>query len=319
MRDLHILPKVRDSWSYLYVEHAKIDQDEKAIALFDEHGRTPVPCAMLTLLMLGPGTSISHAAIKTLAEHGTLVAWCGEEGVRYYARGEGETRSSANLLRQAAAWASPDRRLEVVKRMYRKRFAEPLRESLTLQQLRGMEGVRVRDAYARASRETGVPWSGRNYLRNDWQAADPINRALSAANACLYGITQAAIVSAGYSPAIGFIHTGKMLSFVYDIADLYKVTTTIPIAFEAVQENTANLERRVRLRCRDTFREQRLIKRIVSDIDSLFVDLPTDDDTSYDTDDALPGAIWDPVEGRVMGGNNYAECMPEVSNDRPDP
>src|SRR5579884_2719753 len=238
MKDLHLLPKVRDSWTYLYVEHSKIDQDAKAISVHDAQGKTMVPCASLTLLMLGPGTSITHAAIRALADNGCMVLWTGEEAVRTYAQGMGETRSARNLLWQAFLCTRPDRRLAVVRRLYEMRFDETLSPELTLEQIRGREGVRVRDAYARASRETGLEWHGRSYDRTSWRSADPVNRALSAANSCLYGVCHAAIVSAGYSPALGFIHTGKMLSFVYDVADLYKVETTIPVAFRAAMEGS---------------------------------------------------------------------------------
>src|SRR5947209_3228671 len=145
MKDLHILPRVRDSWSYIYAEHCRVDQDAKAIALHDINGKVPVPCASLTMLMLGPGTSVTHAAITTLAENGCLVAWTGEQGVRFYAEGMGETRSARNLLRQARLWSDPIQRLEVVTRMYRFRFEEPLDPLLTLQQIRGKEGIRVRE------------------------------------------------------------------------------------------------------------------------------------------------------------------------------
>jgi CRISPR-associated protein Cas1 len=222
VKDLHILPKVRDSWSYLYVEHCVVEQDDFAIAVFDQQGKMPVPCASLSLLMLGPGTKITHAAIRALADNGCLVAWTGEAGVRFYAQGLGETRSSANLLRQAACHADAEQRLRVVRQMYAMRFPEPLDPALTLKQIRGKEGIRVRELYAHWSRETGVKWDGRAYKQNDWRRATPINRALSAANSCVYGVVHAAIIAAGYSPALGFIHTGKMLSFVYDVADLYK-------------------------------------------------------------------------------------------------
>jgi CRISPR-associated protein Cas1 len=310
VKDLHILPKVRDSWSYLYVEHAKIDQDEKAIAIHDERGKVPVPCSALMVLLLGPGTTVTHAAIRTLAEHGCLVQWVGEEGVRFYARGEGETRSSERLLRQALLWSSTESRLAVARAMYLKRFPEVLDPRLTLQQLRGREGVRVRDAYAKASRETGMPWSGRSYQRNDWKSADPINRALSAANSCLYGICHAAIVSAGYSPALGFIHTGKMLSFVYDVADLYKADLTVPLAFRMAAEEGESLERRVRQACRDAFREGRLLKTIIDDIDQL-ISKDILDASDYDTDEALPGQLWDPEQPHVVGGVNFAERREE--------
>jgi CRISP-associated protein Cas1 len=314
MKDLHLLPKVRDSWSYLYVDHCKIDQEDKAIALHDVNGKTPVPCASLALLMLGPGTTVTHAAIRALSENGCLVMWTGEEGVRLYAQGMGETRSARNLLKQARLQTDPTRRLEVVVRMYQMRFDEPLAKDLTLRQIRGKEGLRVRDAYARMSRATGVEWSGRSYHSADWRAADPINRALSCANSCLYGVCHAAIISAGYSPALGFIHTGKMLSFVYDVADLYKVEMTLPVAFQAVTASTEDLEGRVRRACRDIFHERRLLQRILPDIDeALGVSAPGSEDQSvdFDEDEALPGGLWDPDIGEVSGGVNRADAPEE--------
>jgi CRISPR-associated protein Cas1 len=173
MNDLHLLPKVRDSWSYLYVEHKKVDQEDKAIALHDKSGKIAVPCASLTALLLGPGTSITHAAVKVLADSGCLVMWTGEGAVRFYAQGLGETRSARNLLHQARLVSTPELRLQVVRRLYEMRFTEPLDASLTLQQIRGREGIRVREAYAKASRETGVSWSGRSYRRDSWHSADP--------------------------------------------------------------------------------------------------------------------------------------------------
>lgn len=315
MNDLHVLPKVRDSLSYLYVEHCRIEQEQKAIAIYDEAGKVPVPCAALTLLMLGPGTNITHAAIRTLAESGCVVVWTGEEGVRMYAQGTGETRSARNLLHQAAVWADPALRLEVVFRLYRMRFAEPLPDHLDLRQVRGREGIRVREAYARASRETGVPWHGRAYRSSDWSAADPVNRALSCANSCLYGICHAAIVSAGYSPALGFIHTGKVLSFVYDIADLYKVDLAIPVAFRVAAEGSQELERRTRRACRDAFQQGRLLQRVVSDIESALAvggSAPRADGDDFDRDAAIPGGLWDPEAGEVPGGVNHGDEQDEA-------
>jgi CRISP-associated protein Cas1 len=308
IKDLHVLPKVKDSNSFVYAEHCKIDQDDKSIAFHDINGKTQVPCSNLTALFAGPGTSITHAAVRTLAENGCLVFWTGEMGVRFYAQGNGETRLARNLLHQARLCSSSKLRIQVVRKMYEMRFPEKLDESLTLQQIRGREGIRVRESYAKASRETGVEWSGRNYKRDDWRNADPINRALSAANSCLYGITQAAIISAGYSTALGFIHTGKMLSFVYDIADLYKADTTIPLAFKVVSEGEENLESRIRKACRDAFYENRILARIIPDINEV-LDIPIPDEMldEYDIDDALPGGLWDGGNTSVEGGKSYGD------------
>ncbi len=306
MSDLHELARFDDRLSYLYVEHARIDQHEQAIAIHDTSGVTPVPVAALALLMLGPGTAITHAAVRALADNNCLVAWVGEAGVRLYAHSTGGTRSAAGVIRQAALVSDPARRLTVVKRMYLKRFQQPLDPQLTIQQIRGMEGIRVREAYAAASRTTGVPWHGRQYDRKRWSKADPVNRALSCANSCLYGIVHAAILSAGYSPALGFIHTGKQLSFVYDIADLYKADLTIPLAFEVVAGGGGPLERGVRLACRDRFKSNRLLARILPDI--AWVLEITDDPQaeSLDADRAQPGRLWDPeTPDGVAGGESY--------------
>jgi CRISPR-associated protein Cas1 len=261
--------------------------------------------------MLGPGSTITHAAVRALADSGCLIQWVGEEGVRVYGVGLGETRSSRNLLRQAAAWANPATRLSVVRRMYACRFGEPVDESFSLQQLRGREGIRVRSTYQEASKATGVEWKGRDYNRSDWKSADPVNRALSCANSCLYGICHAAIVAAGYSPAIGFIHTGKALSFVYDIADLYKTGTSIPAAFVAASAASGDLEGTVRRAMRDLFMEEGLLERILPDLAYLFEDVGLGLDASLDSlldaEDALPSGLWDPVDGRVEGGVNYSE------------
>ena len=310
-QDLHELPKIRDKMTYLYVEHCRVDQEDKAIAVHDESGVTPVPCASLTLLMLGPGTNITHAAVLTLADCGCLTAWCGEQGVRFYAAGMGETRNAANLLHQASLCSHRASRMKVVRRMYEMRFKEDLDPALALQQIRGREGVRVREAYARASRETGVEWQGRSYDRDQWKSADPVNRALSAGNSCLYGVCHAAIVAAGYSPALGFIHTGKQLSFVYDIADLYKCDLTVPLAFRVAVECSKDIEREVRLRCRDAFAEQGILQRIVDDIAfTLAIPPEEEEEQDFDADPALPGGLWDPEQGACPGGVQYAPEQP---------
>lgn len=311
IKDLHLLPRVEDGWSFLYVQRCRIEQDGKSISIWEESGRTAVPCAALSLLMLGPGSAITHAAVRTVVESGCMILWCGEEGVRVYGVGLGETRSSRNLLRQATAWADPRKRLAVVRRMYARRFDEKVDESLSLQQLRGREGIRVRASYAEASRVSGVEWKGRDYDRTSWKTADPINRALSCANSCLYGLCHAAIVAAGYSPAIGFVHNGKALSFVYDVADLYKTITSIPAAFGTAKANSQDLEGTVRRAMRDLFFEERLLERILPDLDVLFEGFGEDVeallDSLFDSDDGMPSGLWDPEAGIVDGGVNYSE------------
>ncbi len=296
IRDLHELPKMRDSMSYLYLERCIIDRKYQAVEAVDKRGRTLIPAANLSVLLLGPGTSITHEAVKTLTDNGCSLLWVGEGAVRMYAQGHGETRRGYQLLKQAELVSNPVTRLEVVLRMYEFRFGEKLDPTLTLEQVRGYEGQRVRQAYQKASKQWGVPWHGRKYDRSNWQAADPINRALSAANAALNGVCHAAIVSAGYSPGLGFIHTGKQFSFVYDIADLYKTAITVPIAFYETSQGEYQLESRVRRTCRDAFYKLKLLGRIVGDIDHI-LDLSKDvleAGAAADADPALPEPWWTP-------------------------
>lgn len=269
-RRLHELPRFEDRGSHLYLEHCRLDQDATGLSAHDLSGITRIPIDQLSLLMLGPGTTVTHAAMRALAEDSCLVAWVGEQGVRLYAHSSGSTFSSRRIQVQAQLVSDPESRLGVARRMYRMRFDEPVGENFGLEQLRGMEGIRVRSRYAELAREHGVEWGGRVYDQDDWNAGNPINRALSAANACLYGVCHAAIVSVGLSPALGFVHSGRMLSFVYDVADLYKTEVTLPVAFRLAAAPPTNLEGEVRRACRDSIHQKGLIRRILPDIERVF-------------------------------------------------
>jgi len=299
VKDLRALPRVRDSVSYLYAEHCRVEQDDRAVALHDSEGKIAVPCANLLVLMLGPGTTVTHAAMRALSETSCLVAWTGEEGVRFYAEGLGQTRSAANVQRQARLASDSRLRLGVAAEMYRLRFADRDGAGLSLPQLRGREGIRVREAYAQASRRTGVEWKGRT--AGGANEPDPVNSALSWASACLYGICHAAIVAAGYSPALGFIHTGHMRSFVFDVADFYKAELAIPVAFEAASDGRDELEPRVRRACRDAYRRGRLLERIVRDIDRV---LASGEGSQHCGPGALPGGEVD-VETEALEGEEW--------------
>jgi len=306
MSSLRSLPKVRDSISFLQVSRCRIEQDAKAIAVWYEDGRYIIPCASLTTLLLGPGSVITHAAIKTLADNACMVQWVGEDGLRFYAHGTHSSSSVERLYHQVKLWSDPAQHLQIVRRMYQFRFTEPLADNLTLEQIRGLEGVRVRTAYAQMSKATGVEWKGRDYKLNNWAESDPVNRALSKANTCLYAVCQAALVAVGYSAALGFIHTGKPLSFVYDVADLYKTKTTIPAAFEAVAKYNLKAESYVRQICREKFATARLLQRIVGDVDDLL-------QLKKVSDEAAPvGDLWDDQEGTVAGGQSYGENVATV-------
>lgn len=302
------LPKLRDSISYLYIEHAVIERDENAIVAISKEGKTPIPVSGVTCLLLGPGTNVTHAAIRVMAECGCMVIWCGEGVGRFYASGLGETRSAANVLAQAKACMDDALHMAAVREMYAIRFPGVDTSRMTLQQVRGMEGIRVKKAYALAAKAAGVQWKKRTYKRDEWDAADPVNRALSVANSLLYGVCHAAIVSLGFSPALGFIHTGKQLSFVYDIADLYKTETTIPAAFEVAgrKDHIESFDREVRLICRKYFHKTRLLSRIPEDISRIMNAVPEEH-----TNDLGAGNLWDNEKGSVDGGYSFADTMGE--------
>lgn len=300
-KDLHELPKLRDSISYLYLEHAVIEQENSSIVVIQESGRIPVPISAVTCILLGPGTKVTHAAIKAMAENGCMVVWCGENAGRFYASGMGETRSAANLLLQARLCMDEAAHMTVVRRMYEIRFPKVPTKGLTLQQIRGMEGVRVRQTYQVEAKRCGIKWSARKYKQTSWDDSDEINRALSTANAILYSVCQAAIISLGFSTGLGFVHTGKLLSFVYDIADLYKTETSIPVAFEAVKEKPEDLERRVRILIRKKIVQANLMKRIADDITWIF-DIPLHEEQDNQMN---VGNLWDDT-GEITGGKNHA-------------
>ena len=255
---------MKDRISMVFVEYGQIDVLDGAFVVVDKTGiRTHIPVGSVACIMLEPGTRVSHMAVKLASQVGTLLVWVGEAGVRLYASGQPGGARADRLLYQARLALDDDLRLKVVRKMYEVRFAEPAPKRRSVEQLRGIEGARVRETYKLLAKQYGVTWRGRRYDPRDWQAGDLPNQCLSAATSCLYGITEAAVLAAGYAPAVGFIHTGKPLSFVYDIADLYKFETVVPLAFRIAAKAPGNPDREVRLACRDIFREQKILKTII--------------------------------------------------------
>lgn len=266
---------LKDRASIVFVERARLDVADGAFVAVNADGtRTHIPVGGLAALMLEPGARISHAAIALAARCGTLITWVGEAGVRLYSAGQPGGARADKLLWQASIALDPQARLRVVRRMYQLRFGEeaPMRRSIN--QLRGIEGVRVRERYALLARQHGVPWKHRNYDPRDWDSSDVPNRCLSAATACLHGLAEAAVLAAGYAPAIGFLHTGKPLSFVYDVADLWKLDTVVPEAFRIAGLHAKGKlrmapARAVRLACRDAFRSSGLLRKIIPQIEDV--------------------------------------------------
>jgi len=261
---------IKERLSILFIEKGQLDVLDGAFVVVDKTGvRTHVPVGGVACLMLEPGTRVSHAACALAARAGTLLVWIGEAGVRLYSSGQPGGARADRLLYQAKLALEPDLRLKVVRKMYAMRFGEEPPARRSVEQLRGIEGARVREMYKRLAKKYGVEWKSREYDPDQWHASDIPNRCLSSATACLYGVTEAAVLAAGYAPAVGFIHTGKPLSFVYDVADIYKFDTVVPVAFRIAARQPHNPEQQVRLACRDAFRESNLLDRIIPGIEEM--------------------------------------------------
>ena len=261
---------IKERLSVLYIEYGQLDVLDGAFVVVDKNGvRTHIPVGGVVCLMLEPGTRVSHAACALAARAGTLLVWIGEAGVRLYSAGQPGGARADRLLYQAKLALDDELRLKVVRKMYALRFGEEPPQRRSVDQLRGIEGARVRETYKRLAAQCGVEWKARNYDTSEWDKSDLPNRCLSSATACLYGVTEAAVLAAGYAPAIGFIHTGKPLSFVYDVADVYKFETVVPLAFRIAARNPVIPEQQVRLACRDSFRETKLLERIIPGIEDM--------------------------------------------------
>ncbi|MFJ5362225.1 type I-E CRISPR-associated endonuclease Cas1e [Pectobacterium sp. CHL-2024] len=284
---------LKDRVSLIFLQYGQIDVIDGAFVLVDKTGvRTHIPVGSVACIMLEPGTRVSHAAVRLAATVGTLLVWVGEAGVRLYASGQPGGARSDKLLYQAKLALDEELRLKVVRKMFELRFGEPAPSRRSVDQLRGIEGARVRQTYTLLAQQYGVKWNGRRYDPKDWERGDKVNQCISAATSCLYGITEAAVLAAGYAPAIGFVHSGKPLSFVYDIADIIKFEGGVAKAFEIVARNPAEPDREVRLACRDIFRSQKTLSKLIPLIEEVLSaggitpPLPPDD--------AQPPAIPEP-------------------------
>lgn len=298
--ELQALPQVRDRMTFLYLEHCTLGRQDGAITVTDENGIVHIPAAAISVLLLGPGTRVTHRAMELMGDTGVGAVWVGEHGVRYYAHGRPLTTRANLLLRQAELVSNTRKHLAVVRKMYQLRFPGEDVSQLTMQQLRGREGSRMRRVYREASKTTGVPWSGRSYQPDDFFAGNAVNQALSAAHACLYGLAHAVIAALGCSPGLGFVHVGHDSSFVYDLADLYKAEVTIPIAFKVAAQNPENLPAVVRRTVRNAMVEHHILERMVHDIRWLFLE----DGEVLPTEEAV--YLWDNQLGTVSNGINYA-------------
>ncbi|MGV9314913.1 type I-E CRISPR-associated endonuclease Cas1e [Streptomyces sp. NPDC003691] len=304
---LAMLPRIGDSLSFLYADVVRIVQDDTGVcaettSADGEISRVYLPTSLVSCLLLGPGTSITQPALATFARHGTTVVCTGSGGVRCYSATTPDSLTTRWLERQVHQWADPDRRLEVARQMYLMRFSAKVPPGTGLNQLRGLEGQRMKALYKLLARQHGIGRFRRSYDPAAWDSQDPANLALSSANTCLYGIVHSALTALGCSPALGFVHQGKQHAFVYDIADLYKADLTVPLAFSL--HDSANPERDARREFRRDLHLFRLLPRIVNDVQKLLA--PEETEALEEGQEVVLVNLWDPEAGSVPGGTNYA-------------
>ena len=298
--ELQALPQISDRMTFLYLEHCVLNRQDGAITVTDDKGTVFIPGAAISVLLLGPGTKVTHRAMELIGDAGVSVLWVGEHGVRYYAGGRALTHRAQLLMRQAELVSNTRLRLGVVRQMYSMRFPGEDVSGLTLQQLRGREGARIRKVYRESAKQWNISWSGRVYDPDDFSSGDPVNQALSAGHACLYGAAHAVIQALGCSPGLGFVHVGHECSFVYDIADLYKAEITIPLAFEmAATAQMDQMASQMRRRTRDALVQNHIMERMVQDIRTLL----SQGDETQASENAV--YLWDDKQGAVENGHSY--------------
>lgn len=261
------LPQIKDRYPFLYLERGRLEIDDSSVKWIDSQSFVVrLPIATIATLLLGPGTTVTHEAVKVLAAANTTVCWVGEDSLLFYAIGQSPTSDTRNMRHQIELATRPESRAIVARRMFSDRFPDTDVSSASIHDLMGKEGIRVKALYEQMASKYGVGWSGRKYVPGHFEMSDITNKILTAANTALYALVLSAIVSLGYSPHVGFVHTGSPLPFVYDIADLYKADLCIDFAFRMTEMTGGDYDRMLLL---DEFRQS------VSEYD-LLAKLPVD-------------------------------------------
>lgn len=271
---LDSLTPAKDRWTPIYLEHGRVDVDDGAIKWTCAQGRTcPIPVATVSALILGPGTTVTHAAVKAAAQCNCPIFWLGEDGLRFYAYGITPNHDNSMARLHAETWANRSKRNKVARRMFRHRFSKVPEGGISIKQLRGMEGLRVQRIYEELGQKYGVTWKGRNYSPENWNYADNINRAISAATASHYALIAAVCCSMGFIPQLGFVHQAGTLPIIYDAADLYKHETAWPAAFEAISLDPEDDGTLVRKLLKRNVEQTQMLRRSPLELKALFKNL----------------------------------------------
>lgn len=265
------LPQIKDKYPFIYLERGRLEIDDSSIKWIDaENHVVPIPVATLNCLLLGPGTTVTHEAVKIAASANCSICWVGEDSLLFYAAGVLPTADTRNLKQQVELASNPQSSLTVARRMFARRFPDAELENKNLKEMMGMEGYRVRTLYQQKAEEYQVGWKGRHFTPGKFELSDITNQVLTASNAALYGVLCSAVNSLGYSPHIGFIHSGSPLPFIYDLADLYKEYLCIDLAFALTRDMAGRYEKqKVSTAFRQRVIEINLLSKISEDIQSM--------------------------------------------------
>jgi CRISPR-associated protein Cas1 len=298
--------RLEDRVSFLYLEHAQVVQDRTGVWAIREGEpgldgqRSPngpdkehvqIPVGGICVVMLGPGTSVTQPAMTSMANSGATVMFTGGGGMPAYASAVPLTSSSRWAQAQARMWANDVALLQAARHLYLTRFpAFPTEVAITLNAMRGLEGRMVRDTYQSCARN-----AGQRYFKRDPTADDPVNTALNVANGILYGCAASACAALAVNPALGIIHRGNARALLFDLADVYKTTISIPAAFRAASE--ADPAQAVRKDIRAQVHRRRLLPAMVA----LLCEILADHLDGADRGDQLMGD-----GGLVPGHTNYA-------------
>lgn len=238
-----------------------------------EAGDYGIPFQMVSCLILQPGTSVSHDSLRLLARHGTGLVFVGHEGVRFYASLPAGPDSSRRARSQATAWSNPERRTRIVRQMYAWRLGELL-PATDLDALRGIEGARMKETYRRLAQQYGIQWRGRRYDRSQPEETDVANQAINHASSALEGAALTAVAVTGAIPQLGFIHEDSGNAFALDLADLFRDSILLPVAFGATRkilnERVGPVEAVVRKTAGETFHREQVVARMIDRIKELF-------------------------------------------------
>jgi len=275
-----------DRHGLLWLSRGRLSVEDGTLRFVCSHsddlaaGDYAIPYQGLSMILLGPGCSVTHDVLRVLARHGTLLAAIGGGGTKYYTAPPMGQGRSATARRHATLWANETARLDMARRMYAFRFSRVLPHR-DISVLRGIEGGRVKEMYRVEAERFGIPWKGRRYDRSNPTAADIPNQAINHAATFVESAANIAVAATGALPPLGFIHEDSSNAFTLDLADMYRGEITVPLAFQAARQAIDNsrlhLERTLRRNAAAEFRKGQLIPKMIDRVKEL---LNADDDGS---------------------------------------